>query len=83
MYFNAKFADWVRENGLCKETATLKYEMEIFDWIMSSIYQAAISGETEIRTICPKNCAHKIEEQLKDLGFCAKWNEDYTMKIEW
>lgn len=83
MYFDAKFADWVRENGQCQETTKLKHEMEVFDWIMRDIYQAAVLGKMEVRTPCPEDCAYKIEEQLKDLGFCAEWNENYVMKVEW
>ena len=42
MYFNAKRADWLRENGCCLEVDFFKEAQRVLDLVMTDIYEAAV-----------------------------------------
>ena len=76
MYFDAKFADWVMENGYCPEVNSFREAQRVLDWVMADIYEAAIAGVTRIRTYCPDKYLIVIEDKLKDLGYEVKYIGD-------
>ena len=48
MYFSAKRADWLTENGYCPEVNSFKEAQRVLDCVMADIYIAAIAGATKI-----------------------------------
>ena len=79
MYFDAKFADWVMENGYCPEVNSFKEAQRVFDWVMADIYVAAIVGATKIGTYCPDKYSIEIEDKLKDLRYGVEYIGDAEM----
>lgn len=69
MYFSAKRADWIRENGCCPEVDSFKEVQRVLDWAMAEIYEAAMGGVTETGAYCPDKYSREIEDKLKDLGY--------------
>ena len=84
MYFSAKRADWLTENGYCPEVNSFKEAQRVFDWVMADIYEAAIVGVTRIRTYCPDKYLIVIEDKLKDLGYGVEYVGDAEMlEVQW
>ena len=84
MYFDAKFADWVMENGYCPEVNSLKAAQRVLDCVMTDIYVAAIAGATKIETYCPDKYSTEIEDKLKDLGYGVEYIGDAEMlEVQW
>ena len=84
MYFSAKRADWLRENGYCSEVGSFKEAQRILDWVMGDIYEAAIAGATKIETYCPDRRSIEIEDKLKDLGYEVEYIGDAeVLKVQW
>lgn len=84
MYFSAKRADWLRENGCCPEVGSFKEAQRVLDWLMADIYVAAIAGDTKIEMYCPDKHSIEIEDKLKDLGYEVEYIGDAeVMKVQW
>lgn len=85
MYFNAKRADWLRENGYCPEVDSFKEAQRVFGWVMSDIYEAAIGGAIETTvTYCPDKYSIEIEDTLKDLGYEVEYvGGTEVLKVQW
>lgn len=84
MYFSAKRADWLRENGYCLEIGFFKEAQRVLDWVMAEIYEAAITGATKIETYCPDRPSIEIEDKLKDLGYEVEYDGDAeVLKVQW
>ena len=83
MYFNAKRADWLRENG-CPEVDFFKEAQRVLDWVMTDIYEAAMDGATETGTYCPDKYSIEIEDTLKDLGYEVEYvGGTEVLKVQW
>lgn len=85
MYFSAKRADWLRENGNCSDVEHFKAIQEVFDWMMGHIFEAASSRrDTEVELYCPDKYSIEIEDKLKSLGYEVEYIGDgERLKIEW
>ena len=84
MYFDAKFVDWVMENGYCPEVNSFKEAQRVLDWVMDDIYVAAIAGATKIETYCPDKHSIEIEDKLKDLGYEVEYvGGAEVLKVQW
>ena len=84
MYFDAKFADWVMENGYCPEVNSFKEAQRVLDWVMADIYEAAIAGATRITTYCPDKYSIEIEDKLKDLGYEVEYIGGVeVLEVQW
>ena len=81
MYFSAKRADWLRENGYCPEVDFFKEAQRVLDLVMIDIYEAAVGGATEIEVYCPNKYSIEIEDKLKDLGYEVGGVE--VLKVQW
>lgn len=85
MYFNAKRADWLRENGRCPEVDCFKEAQRVLGWVMTDIYEAAMDGVTEIGTpYCPDKYLIEIEDTLKNLGYEVEYvGGTEVLKVQW
>lgn len=84
MYFNAKRADWLRENGCCLEVDFFKEAQRVLDLVMTAIYEAAVDGATEIEVYCPNKYSIEIEDTLKDLGYEVEHVGGIeVLKVQW
>ena len=84
MYFSAKRADWLTENGCCPEVNSFKEAQRVLDCVMTDIYIAAIAGATRIETYCPDKYSIEIEDKLKDLGYEVEYvGGAEVLEVQW